>query len=132
MPKLLWVRSFHKVYNPRDGNYVAHELNKIYPNVELCMVGPDKDGTLEKCKRLSNHLKIFKMLNLLAYLKKDWISLSYNYDIFLNTTNYDNLPVSVLEVMALGIPIVSTNAGGLKYLHNQESDGLLVEKMTYK
>ena len=82
MPKLLWVRSFHKVYNPEMAIYVAHELNKIYPNVELCMVGPDKDGTLEKCKRLSNHLKIVKNLNLLAYLKKDWISLSYNYDNF--------------------------------------------------
>ena len=128
-PKLLWVRSFHKVYNPEMAIYVTYELNKIYPNVELCMVGPEKDGMLEKCKRLSNRLNISKNIQFTGLLKKkDWISLSYNYDIFLNTTDYDNLPVSVIEVMALGIPIVSTNAGGLKYLHNQESDGLLVEK----
>ena len=30
--------------------------------------------------------------------------------------------------MALGIPIVSTNAGGLKYLLNHYSDSLLVNK----
>ena len=129
MPKLLWVRSFHKVYNPEMAIYVTHELNKIYPNVELCMVGPDKDGMLEKCKQLCNRLNIAKNVEFTGLLnKKDWISLSYNYDIFLNTTDYDNLPVSVIEVMALGIPSVSTNAGGLKYLHSQESDGLLVEK----
>ena len=129
MPKLLWVRSFHKVYNPEMAIYVTYELNKIYPNVELCMVGPEKDEMLEKCKRLSERLNIANNIQFTGLLKKkDWISLSYNYDIFLNTTDYDNLPVSVIEVMALGIPIVSTNAGGLKYLHSQESDGLLVEK----
>ena len=129
MPKLLWLRSFHKFYKPEMAIYVAYELNKIYPNVELCMVGSDKDGMLEKCKRLSNDLNIANNIEFTGLLKKkDWINLSYNYDIFLNTTDYDNLPVSVLEVMALGIPIVSTNAGGLKYLHNQELDGLLVEK----
>ncbi len=30
--------------------------------------------------------------------------------------------------MALGFPIVSTNAGGLKYLHKNGVDALLVEK----
>ena len=52
-PKLLWVRSFHKVYNPEMAIYVTYELNKIYPNVELCMVGPEKDGMLEYFKKYS-------------------------------------------------------------------------------
>ena len=70
MPKLLWVRSFHKVYNPEMAIYVTHELNKIYPNVELCMVGPDKDGMLEKCKRLCNRLNIGKNVAFTGILKK--------------------------------------------------------------
>src|SRR5581483_5520203 len=47
------------------------------------------------------------------------------FDIFLNTTNVDNTPVSVLEAMACGLCVVSTNVGGLPYLLRHEQDALL-------
>jgi len=34
--------------------------------------------------------------------------------------------VSIIEAMALGFPIISTNVGGLPYLIEDEKDGLLV------
>jgi glycosyltransferase involved in cell wall biosynthesis len=49
-----------------------------------------------------------------------------NGDIFINTTNYDNTPVSVLEAMACGLCIVSTNVGGLPFLLHDGMDALLV------
>src|SRR5690606_20382715 len=52
--------------------------------------------------------------------------LSENYSIFINTTNYDNTPVSVIEAMALGLPVVSTNVGGIPFLLNNNEDALLV------
>jgi glycosyltransferase involved in cell wall biosynthesis len=58
--------------------------------------------------------------------KKDvprWISRG---DIFLNTTNVDNTPVSVVEAMACGTCIVSTDVGGVPYLLEHEHDALLV------
>ncbi|MGB6268936.1 MAG: glycosyltransferase, partial [Olleya sp.] len=58
--------------------------------------------------------------------KTEWIDLSKNYTVFLNTTNFDNTPVSVIEAMALGLPIVSTNVGGLPYLIENKKEGLLV------
>ena len=58
--------------------------------------------------------------------KKDWHQLSENDDIFINTTSVDNTPVSVMEAMALGLPVVSTNVGGLPYLIENEVDGLLI------
>ena len=132
-PRLFWVRSFHKVYNPVFAVKVISELVKKYPNAELCMVGPDKDGSLATCKALIKKLNLTKNVKITGYLsKKDWINLSKNYDIFINTTNYDNQPVSVLEAMSLGFPIVTTDAGGLKYLHTNGVDALIVKKNDVK
>jgi glycosyltransferase involved in cell wall biosynthesis len=47
-------------------------------------------------------------------------------DIFLNTTNIDNTPVSLIEAMAAGLCIVSTNVGGIPYLLEDGVDALLV------
>ena len=47
-------------------------------------------------------------------------------DIFLNTTNIDNTPVTILEALACGLCIVSTNVGGIPYLLEDECDALLV------
>jgi glycosyltransferase involved in cell wall biosynthesis len=47
-------------------------------------------------------------------------------DIFLNTTRVDNTPVSVIEAMACGLCVVSTNVGGIPYLLKDEWDALLV------
>jgi glycosyltransferase involved in cell wall biosynthesis len=47
-------------------------------------------------------------------------------DIFLNTAKVDNTPVSVMEAMACGLCVVSTNAGGIPDLLEHERDALLV------
>src|SRR5207302_287455 len=46
-------------------------------------------------------------------------------DIFLNTTNCDNTPVSEMEAMACGLPVVSTNVGGIPYLVEDGESALL-------
>ena len=38
------------------------------------------------------------------------------------------MPVSIIECMALGLPIVSTNVGGLAYLLENNKNALLVKK----
>ena len=58
--------------------------------------------------------------------KKEWIELSKEYNVFINTTHFDNTPISVIEAMALGLPVVSTNVGGIPYLLEHNSNALLV------
>jgi glycosyltransferase involved in cell wall biosynthesis len=48
-------------------------------------------------------------------------------DIFLNTSHFDNMPVSVIEAMACGLPVVSTNVGGIPYLLEHGKTALLVQ-----
>ena len=124
-PKLLWVRSFAELYNPLLAIEIVEALVKKNINVELCMVGPEKDGSLEKCKQLAKQNSL--PITFTGLLKKEaWIELSKDYDIFINTTNFDNMPISVIEAMALGLPVISTNVGGLPYLIEHNKTGILI------
>lgn len=133
-PKLLWVRSFAKIYNPKMAIDVFGAIKKEYPSAVLCMVGPEKDGSLEETKKYATELGLtVKFTGKLS--KKEWIELSKEYDIFLNTTHFDNTPVSVIEAMALGMPIITTNVGGIPFLLEDKNTAVFVndndaEKMT--
>jgi len=122
---LLWVRSFSNLYNPKLAINVLSELTKKGYNCSLCMVGPDNDGSLQEVKKYANNLGL-EVSFAGKLTKQEWITLSKNYNVFINTTNFDNTPVSVIEAMALGLPIVSTHVGGLPFLIDNTIDGQLV------
>ena len=95
------------------------------------MVGPDRDNYIKEIKSLAKKLNV--KVNFTGLLsKEEWISLSENYNIFINTANFDNMPVSVLEAMALGLPVVSTNVGGISFLLEDRKNALLVDKNDHK
>lgn len=124
-PKILWVRAFAALYNPEMAIHVFNKLLKTFPNAELCMVGPDKDGSGVKTKILAESLGIqvdFKG----KLTRKEWTELAQNYDLFINTTHFDNTPVSVIEAMSIGLAVVSTDVGGIPFLITNQEDGLLV------
>jgi len=128
-PNLLYVRSFAKIYNTEMAIKVLKSLTTTYHDSTLCMIGPDRDGSLISTKEKAKTLGLAEKVTFTGGLsKEEWIAKSADYDIFINTTNFDNLPVSIVEAMALGFPIVSTNVGGLPYLIEDGVDGLLVDK----
>lgn len=122
--KLFWVRSFKSIYHPEMAIEVANSLKQKGLEVSLCMVGPALDDTYQKCVALARSLKIdIQFTGRLP--KAAWIVRSKEYDVFINTSRTDNLPVSILEVMALGMPVVSTAVGGIPFLIKHEKNGLL-------
>lgn len=125
-PKLLWVRAFASIYNPKMAVEVLKLVQEKYPEASLTMVGPDKDGSLLETKEFAKSLGL--KVNFTGKLsKKDWTDLAAKHDIFINTTHFDNTPVSVMEAMALGLPVVTTNVGGIPYLLTNEKNALLVD-----
>lgn len=128
-PKILWVRAFHKMYNPTMAIETINILKNKYPEINLCMVGPDKDGSLKDCKNIANEYDITKNIKYTGYLSKnDWHELSNEYDIFINTTNFESFGLSLIEASALGLPLVSTNAGEIKYIYKNNINAMLVDK----
>ncbi len=126
-PTLLWVRAFDKIYNPMLALTTLEMLLKDHPSAKLSMVGPDKDGSLAACKSYAARKGL--PVTFTGKLKKQqWISLAASHDIFINTSNIDNTPVSVIEAMALGLPVVSTNVGGIPFLIEAGKTGMLVAR----
>jgi glycosyltransferase involved in cell wall biosynthesis len=124
-PNILWVRAFAEIYNPKMAIDVLHLLQKKHPEATLTMVGSDKDGSLEITKKYANLLNL-NVTFTGKLSKKEWTNLAQNHDVFINTTHFDNTPVSVLEAIALGLPVVSTNVGGLPFLLTHQKNAFLV------
>jgi glycosyltransferase involved in cell wall biosynthesis len=126
---LFWLRSFRYHYNPLLAVQVLKELIEIGIEADLIMVGPDSgDGSKEEVINYTNKHNLTSKVVFTGLLsKEEWIDLSKDRNILLNTTNVDNTPVSVIECMALGLLIVSTNVGGLPFLLQHYKDAILVE-----
>jgi len=125
-PKLLWVRAFASIYNPEMAVKVFAKIKSKYPEASLTMVGPDKDGSLLQTRELAKRLGV--KVNFTGKLsKEDWWRIAADHDLFINTTHFDNTPVSVMEAMALGLPIVTTNVGGIPFLLKNKETAILVE-----
>jgi len=63
---------------------------------------------------------------LLPGLQKDPRPYYACFDLFLMTSEFEGLPVALLEAMAMEIPVVATSAGGIGEVINHEKDGLLL------
>lgn len=127
-PRLVWVRSFHEMYNPGMGPRVVAGLVRDFPDVRLTMVGPDKgDGSLDRTRALAAELGVADRITFTGGVNPrdvpEWLD---SADVFLNTTRIDNTPVSVMEAMASGLCIVSTNVDGVPFLVRDGEDALLV------
>lgn len=126
VPKLLWVRSFAAIYNPIMAIDVLRLLKSDFPSAELCMVGPDKENMIPICELYAKEQNVeVKFTGKLE--KEEWVEISKDYNVFINTTNFDNTPVSVIEAMSLGLPVVSTNVGGIPFLLENKVNAILVE-----
>ena len=92
------------------------------------MIGPEKgDGSFQHAQQSAIRLGVPGLITLRHGVPKadvpNWLNTA---DIFLNTTNIDNTPVTVIEAMACGLCIVSTKVGGIPYLLEDGHDALLV------
>lgn len=124
-PNLLWMRSFHEIYNPLMAVDVVSVLRDRFPGVQLCMAGSDK-GMLAVCKEHATALGLAKNVRFPGFLDRDSKILeARNADIFINTSRIDNMPVALLEAAAFGLPNVTTAVGGISKLFEHGRNALL-------
>jgi glycosyltransferase involved in cell wall biosynthesis len=127
-PLLVWLRAFHRIYNPSLALRAVARLVHEFSAIRLAMVGPDKgDGSFQRARETAETESVVERVSFPGPIPKSQVGdCLKGYDIFLNTTNVDNAPVSVLEAMACGLCVVSTDSGGVPDLVRDGEDALLV------
>jgi glycosyltransferase involved in cell wall biosynthesis len=118
------------MYNPTLALRVLREVRRRHSGATLTMIGPDKgDGSLAEVRSECERLGLAGCVSLPGAVPKGEIPARLSSeDVFLNTTDVDNAPVSVLEAMACGLCVVSTDAGGMPDLAANEENAILVPR----
>jgi len=125
-PRLFWMRSFHPLYNPALALKVVAGLRADYPDVVLVMAGQDK-GLQSEMQSLAYKLGIQDSVRFPGFLDRDSKAREGDAaDIYLNTNRVDNMPVTLLEAGAMGLPVIATRVGGWPCLVQDGQNGLLV------
>ena len=129
-PVFLSNRNLEVHYGVDDVLRAFALIQKRIPEAILTVAG---NGPARiKLEQLAVDLKLTN-IQFVGRVEHDHITDLYNScDVFLNASLIDNQPLSILEAFACGLPIVTTTAGGIPYMVDQERTALLVEKHDYQ
>ena len=79
----------------------------------------------EEIRALHRRLELGDRFRLLGF-RPDAVRLMAGCDVFCLASHHEGLPVAVMEAMALGLPVVATDVGGLRELVTDRLHGRLV------
>lgn len=105
---------------------VMNEVCNKIPNVKFVIIG---DGVLkEKCQSLINSTGASDKMFLLGSIQ-DARTLVSDFDVFVLFSVSEGLPLSIIEAMFAGKPIVSNNVGGISELVEHGVNGYLIDNL---
>lgn len=124
-PHLLVARNLELIYDNATAIRAFKEILDHYPEATLTIAGtgPEEAGL----RRLVKELSIEKSVSFSGRVDTQQMPALYqSTQIMLNPSRVDNMPNSILESLASGVPVVSTNVGGIPFLVEHEKTALLV------
>lgn len=124
--RLLVVRNLEKIYNVACAVRAFRDIQREYPQASLFIVGEGSEEITLKRLVLDMDLDDVNFVGRVS--NQDIPELYRKATVVLNTSNVDNFPISVLEAFVSGVPVVSTNVGGIPYLIKDGVSGLLVNR----
>lgn len=117
------VGRFSKVKNHELMIYTINEIKNKIPNIKLSFVGSGEQ--LELMKEKASGLGVLDIVSfegLQADVKK-YLEIA---DIFILPSEYEGMPMTLIEAMASGLPIIASNVGGIPDIVRPGIDGILI------
>jgi N-acetyl-alpha-D-glucosaminyl L-malate synthase BshA len=118
---LVHVSNFRKVKRVED---VIQVFKRVHDNIpsKLLMIGdgPERQNVEELCRCLN----VYNDVRFLGKQEQIDEILSIS-DLFILPSEYESFGLAALEAMACGVPVISTNSGGLAEINEQGKTGFL-------
>lgn len=120
---LLHASNFRKIKRVQDVVKIFYEVNKEIPSKLLFVGDGPERGTAED---LSRRLGVYDEIRFVGKQEQmeDILAIA---DLFLLTSEYESFGLAALEAMAAGVPVVSTNAGGLVEINVEGVTGFMAD-----
>jgi glycosyltransferase involved in cell wall biosynthesis len=124
-PHVVVTRNLEAIYDNATALRAFASLRQRHPAARMTVAGegPERKPLEALCETLG----IAAAVRFTGRLDNAALPELYrSATIVVNPSTVDNMPVSLLEALACGVPIVSTNVGGIPFLVEHDVDALLV------
>lgn len=123
---MLVARNLEPIYDNATAIRALALLRAEFPAARLTIAGTGPE--LASLRSLADELGIADAVCFSGRLDREQMAALYReVDVALNPSTVDNMPNSILEALASGVPVVSTDVGGVPYLVQHGTSALLVE-----
>ncbi|HUG35789.1 MAG TPA: glycosyltransferase family 4 protein [Candidatus Limnocylindrales bacterium] len=124
-PRILVARNLEPIYDIATAIRAFASVRRQLPGARLVVAGA---GSLrDELGRLAGELSVSDAVEFTGSLDNARMAARYREaDLVLNPSLVDNMPISILEALASGVPVVSTNVGGIPFMVGDGRTGLLV------
>lgn len=124
-PRFISIRHLEPLYNIHCILQAYEQVTKIYPNATLDILGQGSQRIELESYVQEHNLNGVKFLGQVSNEK------IYEYftqaSIMISAPKIDNMPVSILEAMNVGLLVISSKVGGVPYMITHRKTGLLFE-----
>jgi len=121
--RLITVASLYWIKNQQMTINAVCDLRKAGYHVVLTLVGDGQDR--DKIQELINNRSANDFIKMVG--KKSNVSeYLLSSDVYISSSKTEGLPLSILEAMSSGLPVIATNAGGTKDIVHDGINGLLI------
>ncbi len=124
-PNLIICRNLEPIYGISVALQAFAQIRKRFPHARLLIAGSGSQRV--ELESLARELGLAESVEFTGQLSsEEMVDFYHKGDLMLNPSNVDNSPNSLLESMAAGVPIITTDAGGIPYLVEHFKTAMLV------
>ncbi|MCM8595402.1 glycosyltransferase [Accumulibacter sp.] len=124
-PHLVITRNLESIYDVPTAIRAFKRIRVVFPRARLTIAGSGPE--LARLQALVRALDLQDSVHFAGRIANEAIPALYaSADCMLNPSTVDNMPISILEAFASGVPVVSTSAGGIPDIVTHGVSGLLV------
>ncbi|CAH1906377.1 Glycosyltransferase involved in cell wall bisynthesis [Candidatus Nitrotoga sp. HW29] len=124
-PHIVVARNLEPLYDNTSALGAFSIVRKAIPDAHLTIAGSGPERA--KLETIAKELGVADAVVFAGQIDNEHMPALYREaDIALNPSLADNMPISILEALASGVPVVSTDVGGIPFLVENGKTALLV------